>query len=229
MSLVKNCLIIGGGSDIGGAIVRQLHTAGYNVFATYFKSGEAAKNLPCKTFKCDLSSITQTKEVMKEISNVMEGQIDLLVTSAFPFLEGDAFDFQSYLAAEEILRGHILVMTLARKKMAVGAKIINILGQCVERGLPGAAFYSAAFAFLNNYGNSINGREGKHNNMSVCSLLLGPVDTREWSGLSPEILARYKSKVAGFITTKQIAETVQFIFQQAIVPSTFKLDAFYGN
>ena len=38
--------------------------------------------------------------------------------------------------------------TRAEAIMRPGGKIINMLDQCVARGLPGGAFYSAAFAFL---------------------------------------------------------------------------------
>jgi len=224
MSLAKNCLVIGGGSDIGGAIVRQLHAAGHNVTSTYFHSCEQAKKLPGKIIKCNLNHVVEILDVLD-----VTGNLDLLVTSAFPFIEAHNFDYGAYLEAETILRGHIFAITNAVKIMNRGGKIINILGQCVERGLPGAAFYSAAFAFLNNYGNSVNGKEGKEGKVQVCSLLLGPVDTREWSGLSEDVVKRYKTKVADFISTKQVAKTVQLIFEQPIVPSTFKLDAFYGN
>lgn len=109
-----------------------------------------------------------------------------------------------------------------------GGKIFNLLGQCIERGLPGAAFYSAAFAFLHNWGNSINGREGKAGKVAVCDLALGPVNTRTWSGLSDEVVARYKAKVQQFIPPAQVAETILFLANQPVLPSTFKLDAYYG-
>jgi short-subunit dehydrogenase len=220
----KNCLVIGGGSDIGGAIVRQLHKAGHNVVSTYHKSVKQAERLPGKIIKCDLNHVVEIRDMLD-----VTGSLDLLVTSAFPFIESSNFDYGAYLEAEKILRGHVFAITHAVKTMNQGSKIINILGQCVERGLPGGTFYSGAFAFLNNWGNSINGKEGKERKLQVCSLLLGPVDTREWSGLSKEVVQRYKAKVADFISTKQVAETVEFIFNQPIVPSTYKLDAFYGN
>ena len=126
-----------------------------------------------------------------------------------------------------LMRMHVLVLTEVGKKMN-GGKVINILGQCVERGLPGGAFYSAAFAFLHNYGNSINGREGKAGKILICDLLLGPVDTREWNGLSEEIVLRYRTKVSQFVSPQQVAETVAFLARQEVMPSTFKLDAYYG-
>jgi NAD(P)-dependent dehydrogenase (short-subunit alcohol dehydrogenase family) len=221
----KTCLVLGGGSDIGGAIVRKLHDDGYFVYSTYFNSEKEALKLPGRHIKCDLTDINQVAELF--MGDEFEAP-DLMITSAFPFIEGDNFDFNKYVEVEKFLGGHVFAMTCASQRMAHGGKIVNILGQCVERGLPGGAFYSAAFAFLNNYGNSINAREGKTGKLQVCSLLLGPVDTREWSGLSPEIVDRYKAKVIDFIKPQQVAETVAFLCSQPIFPSTFKLDAYYG-
>lgn len=214
----KNCLIIGGGSDIGSAVVRALHPD-YEITWSYFNT---QASLPGKSIKCDLTKLDQINNLFSQIQ-----RIDLLVTAAFPFLECDNLDFNGYLQAELFLRGHVYAITHAAKKMNDG-KIFNILGQCVERGLPGGAFYSGAFAFLHNLGNSINAREGKAGKISVCDLLLGPVDTREWSGLSEEVVNRYKQKVRDFINPEQVAETIKFLASQKILPSTFKLDAYYG-
>ena len=214
----KKCLIIGGGSDIGRAIVNTLQND-YEIIWTYCST---IIDLPGKSMRCDLTDMEQIKELFSKID-----KLDLLVTSAFPFMEYDNFDFDGYLKAETFLRGHVLAMTLAARKMTDG-KIVNILGQCVERGLPGAAFYSAAFAFLHNFGSSINGREGKMGKVAVCDLLLGPVNTREWQGVSATVVERYMSKVRDFISPQQVANTVKFLASQRILPSTFKLDAYYG-
>ncbi|MDO8669550.1 MAG: hypothetical protein Q7K65_04620 [Candidatus Buchananbacteria bacterium] len=217
---MKNCLVIGGGSDIGAAIVRELDLD-YNVLWTFCHTER--KDLPGKRFFCDMTNEKSIGELFQAIDD-----LDLVVMAAFPFMEGDSFDFQAYLDAEAFLRGHIFALTYAADCLLDKGRIINILGQCVERGLPGAAFYSAAFAFLHNWGNSVNGSEGKAGGMCVCDLLLGPVNTREWDGLSPEVVERYKAKVRNFIEPQQVAETVKFLAAQAVMPSTFKLDAYCG-
>jgi NAD(P)-dependent dehydrogenase (short-subunit alcohol dehydrogenase family) len=216
----KTCLILGGGSDIGSAIVKELASS-HVVHWTSFNTKPRADQ-PGIHRMCDLRDVEQVRRVFEELP-----QMDVLVTAAFPFLESDNLDFAGYLAVEPFLRAHVLAITLAAEKMK-GGKIFNILGQCVERGLPGGAFYSGAFAFLHNYANSINGKEGKARKVSICDLLLGPVDTREWSGLSPDVVLRYKAKVAQFISPQQVAETVRFLESQEVLPSTFKLDAYYG-
>ena len=149
---MKKCLIFGGGSDIGAATVNALANE-YEIVWTFY--GTKRSDLPGKAIKCDLRDIGQVAELLDQVDS-----LDLLVTSSFPFLESANLDFEGYTKAEKFLRAHVLILTEVGKKMN-GGKIINILGQCVERGLPGAAFYSAAFAFLHNYGNSVNGREGK--------------------------------------------------------------------
>lgn len=220
--MAKNVLIFGGASDIGKAIVSEFHPD-YAVVSTYFNSEEVAKTLPGKVIRCDITNLGNIEKVFDQVPT-----LDLMVTSSFPFLENNNLDFLGYLRAEAYLRGHVYAFTQAAKKMNKGGKIFNILGQCVERGLSGGAFYSAAFAYLHNYGNSINAKEGKAKELSICDILLGPVDTREWDGLSEEVVARYKQKVAGFIDPKQVARTVKFLAEEEITPSTFKLDAYYG-
>jgi hypothetical protein len=74
----------------------------------------------------------------------------------------------------------------------------------------------------------MNGREGKAGKVAVCDLLLGPVDTREWTGLSREVVERYKKKVVDFIKPEQVAELIKLLANQPILPSHFKLDAYYG-
>ena len=221
--MTKNVLVLGGASDIGRAIITEFHPD-YDVVSTYFNSTDVARTLPGKALRCDIRDLKQIDYVFEQFKD----GLDLLITSAFPFLEGDNLDFQGYLEAELFLRGHVYTITKAAKIMTKGGKIFNILGQCVERGLPGGAFYSASFAYLHNLGNSINAKEGKTGKISVCDLLLGPVNTREWNNLSDEVVNRYKEKVVGFIEPKQIAETVRFLAEQTITPSTFKLDAYYG-
>ncbi len=220
---MKKALILGGGSDIGGAIVREL-SPDHEVTSTYFHSAAEAALLPGKIMQCDIRDLQQIQAVIDEVGE----NIDLLITSAFPFLEGDNLDFNAYLEAQAFLTGHVYAILTAAKKMNHGGRIINILGQCVERGLPGGAFYSGSFAFLHNLSNSINAREGKAGKVAACDLLLGPVDTREWTGLSTEVVDRYKAKVVDFIKPEQIARTTRFLVGEAVMPSTFKLDGYYG-
>ena len=216
---MKRVLVLGGGSDIGSAIVKAL-SVDNDVVWTFHKT---YREQPGRAINCDLTDID---DLGRTLGNV--GSVDLLVTAAFPFLECENSDFVEYMRAEKFLRAHVFTMTLMLHTMNPEGKIVNVLGQCVERGLPGAAFYSAAFAFLHNFGNSINAREGKAGKVSVCDLLLGPVDTREWDGLSQEIVKRYKSKMLDFISPEQVADTVRFLTSQRIMPSIFKLDGYYG-
>ncbi len=151
-----------------------------------------------------------------------------MATAAFPFLVTQSGSFKDYQVVEAFLRGHVYAMTQAMENMRRDGRIINMLGQCVERGLPNAAFYSAAFAFLHNYGNTLNAVEGKSGIVSVCDFLLGPVDTREWDGMDEELLLRYKNKVKQFIDPTQLANLVRNFAELEVMPSTFKMDAYYG-
>ena len=217
-----NTLIIGAGSDIGKAVALRLYQEDH-ITGTYYQSSEAVKDLCGDFFQCDLRDLVQIDQVIQDVPN-----LDLIVTAAFPFIESSNFDYESYQKVEEILRGHVYLLCQLRNKMRADCRIINILGQCVERGIPEAAFYSAAFAFLHNWGHGINSKEGKEGKVSICDLLLGPVDTREWAGLSMETLQKYRSKVKQFISTKTVADALYHISRMPVMPSTYVLDAYYG-
>ena len=219
----KRVLVFGGGSDIGSAIVNKFAAEGHEAFWTYHST---KRDQPGKAISCDLTAPDQLE--IDGVFRKAEGELDLVVTAAFPFIQSSSLDFKRYLEAESFLRGHVYIMIKSAERLVRDGRIINMLGQSVERGLPGGAFYAASFAFLHNFGNSLNAKEGKEGRLSVCDLLLGPVETREWMGLSPEVIGRYRSRVAKFITVGQVADTVMFLSQAPVMPSTFKLDAFYG-
>jgi NAD(P)-dependent dehydrogenase (short-subunit alcohol dehydrogenase family) len=220
----KKCLVFGGGSDIGSEIVQLLDSQGYEVIWTYYST---KREQPGLSIRCDIRA-PDCAEV-DDVFRGFDGELDAVVTAAFPFLESSSLSFKGYVDAEEFLRGHVYIMTKAAQRLSRGGRIINLLGQSIERGLPGAAFYAASFAFLHTLGQSINGFEGKQGRLAVCDLLLGPVETREWAGLSEEIIQRYRQRVAAFIQPKQVAATVAFLLEQPVMPTTFKLDAYFGN
>jgi len=220
-----NILVIGAGSDIGKQIAIRLST-GNIITGTYYNSPIEAGTCAGNFFQCNLTSKTQICNLIHQVPY----RIGLIVTAAMPFIEGDSFDYNKYLEIEAILRGHIYLLCQLKQqeKLSPDCRIINMLGQCVERGIPGAAFYSAAFAFLHNWGHSVNGKEGKAGEISVCDLLLGPVDTREWANLSTETLARYSTRVKQFLTVEDVADAVHYISNMEVMPSTFKWDSYYG-
>ena len=219
MPTKKTVLIIGAGSTIGQAVAQTMTEAGHNVICTHFhteiKQGGA--------IRCDLRDFEQVKVLF----DVLPKQIDILVTAAIPYLEASALDFEGYMAIRPFLDAHVYIMIEAAKRMRNG-KIFNMLGQYVDRGLPSGPFYSGAFAFLHNLGHSLNAREGKQRKVSVLDLLLGPVETREWDGLSAEVVAEYRSKVSQFVPPQLVADTVRFWSEQPVMPTKLVLDAGYG-
>lgn len=215
----KKALVIGGGSDIGSEVVKALHAAGYDVVWTYFHTDRPEN--PGKSIRCDLQDMEQVKHLFADLKD-----IDLMVTAAIPFLESN-LDFDGYLAIRPFLDAHVYAIASAKMFMSYGGRIINMLGQCVKKGLPGAPFYSGVFTLLHNLGKSINAVEGRAGELSVCDFLLGPVETREWDGLSEEMVNEYRSKVVQFISPKQIADTVVFTANQEVMPNTCELDAYY--
>lgn len=223
---MKKALVLGGSSDIGSAIVKKLSFAGYVVHDTYYEHpGKLIHGLGEKVIhhECDLTLLSHVEAMIRHI-----GEVDLLVTAAFPFIESDNLDFDGYDKNEKFLRAHVFVICEVAKKMNKGGKVINLLGQCVDKGLAGGAFYSASYAFLHNLSMSINSQEGRQGQVSSHDLLLGPVDTSMWKGLSEDVLQRYKEKVLDFIEPEAVADAVLYIAESKIGPTKFKLDAFYS-
>ncbi len=219
----KTCLVVGAGSDIGAAVVVEMASAGYDVIGTYCHTHH--KSLPCKLVQLDLVSDPKAWSIQSELPK----QLDIVVTSSFPFIESTSFDDTAFERANTFLRGHMNLLCMLRPRMSAGGTIFNMLGQCVERGLSGAPFYSAAFAFMHNWGNSVNSLEGKSKTgISVCNFLLGPVDTRAWDEVSSDIKKKYKEKVRAFVSAKEVAQHVSHFAAMEIKPSTFKLDSYYG-
>lgn len=222
MSEKKVALIIGGTSDIGQAIIKVLEVE-YQIYFTYFSNDELAKRTSGVGMHCDIQNIRSIRMVFRQFP-----KLDLMVTCAFPFIENDVLEFSSYLETEPYLRGHVVAVCEAAKKMNSGGKVINLLGQCVDRGLAGAPYYAAAYAYLRNLAMSINASHGRAGRLSVHDILLGPVNTKLWRGVSKEVMTRYRNLVARFIEPREVAEAVLYIARSEIGPTTFKLDAFYS-
>lgn len=223
----KKALVFGGSSYIGSMITKKLAFGDHVVHDTYFDHSERCIYGLGKDIvhhHCDIRDLNQVHDLIKEV-----GELDVLVTAAFPWCASDNFDFQGgYLLAEKFLRGHVFAICEVIKIMRKGGKIINILGQCVDKGLPGGAFYSASYAFLHNLSMSINAREGREGKIFSYDLLLGLVSTPAWESLPEEVLQPYREKMFEFIEPAAVADVVKFIVDSRVGPTKFKLDAFYS-
>ncbi|NTW13444.1 MAG: hypothetical protein HGA31_00240 [Candidatus Moranbacteria bacterium] len=141
------------------------------------------------------------------------------------FIQVDNLDFEGYLAVRPFLDAHVYVICSAKTMMAYGGRIINMLGQSVERGFPGCAFNAGAFAFLHNLGKSINSKEGREGRLFVCDFLLGPVETRIWNG-HPTEKEEFRSKVSRFISPQEVANAVVIQAGKDILPGSYVFDTY---
>ncbi len=216
---MKKALVLGGGSDVGSAIVIALALASYEVVWTYCNT--TRQENPGKGIFCDLRDMEQVKNLLAGMKD-----IDLMVTAAIPFIPFDNLDFEGYLAIRPFLDAHVCAITSAKTVMARGGRIINMLGQSAKHGFSGCAFNAGAFAFLHNLGKSINSKEGREGRLSVCDFLLGPVETRIWNGY-PEEKADFLAKAGKFISPQEVAKTVLEYAGMQLLPGECILNAYH--
>lgn len=217
----RNVLIFGGSSNIGSAIINEL-TTDYNIYFTYFSNKNTSKKITCEKFYCDFRNLENILDVVKNVPS-----LDLVVTSGFPFIKSKAQDFDKYLETEKYLQGHVFLISslINKNKMRKNSKIIDILGQCAERGFKEGVYYAASFSFLNNLSKSIN--SSKEYNFSICDVLLGAVDTKIWEEVPKDIRERYSQR-GKFVSTNEVAKYVKNIALSENVPTKFVLDGFYS-
>lgn len=220
----KVVLVVGASSDIGFEVTNELMGNGnYVVIPTYYSKPHV--NLPNTQLQLDL---TEPQSVM----NFTGQDWDAIVTTSFPFIEGDAHDMETFDQVQALLRGHMLLFSKVMERrtgpMSPMLRIVNILGQCVNRGIGTAAHYSAAFAYLHNWGKSVNASLGRANRVQVCDVLAGPVATRMWHGVSQETMIAYQGKVSQFNSPRAIAQRVVFELEQPVMATELLVESYYS-
>ena len=205
---------------MGRAIIERLASE-YEIFYTY----RSPKNtLPLGTpFQLD---ITQT-EAIEEVF-VRVGEIDLVVTAAFPYINTALDSLDDYIKMEQYLRGHVAVFTLARKHLKKGGLLVNLLGQSADYGLPSAPHYGASFAYIDNLAKSYNARYGRAGEMNVFNLQLGPVETSLWAGVSRDERKYFEDRVQAFIQPKEVAELIYNVAHMRVIPTKLVLDGYFS-
>lgn len=87
---MQTAIVTGGAKGIGGAIVRELASSGYNVILNYFHSEEKAKELKqelnkkgynVEIFKADVSKYEEAKDLVEFAKNTY-GSIEILINNA---------------------------------------------------------------------------------------------------------------------------------------------------
>ncbi len=212
---MKNLLLFGGSSDIGESIINNVSNR--NIFVTYNK-GEVKQDCVNK-IKCDITNKNDLDKVYESINN-----LDEIVFSAMPeFLQG-VNDFTGYEESEKLLRGHIYALTQGLKKINEHGKIIMMSGQSADNGLPAAAYMGANMAYMNNIAKSHNSLS---ENIHMCDVQLGPVDTKMWNRVLPDNKTTYGGKES-FMNPDDVAKYVSFILNQEVMPTKIILDNYYS-
>lgn len=216
----KRALVVGGGSDIGFAICKELFVD-YDIISTFYNTEKSDSRFT--NVKCNLKSLSSIDNLFDHFDT-----LDLLVTSAFPFIETDPLKFEDFTKIDKFLRGHIYLFTKAAEKLKKKGRIINILGQSVDSGLPVAPHYGASFSYIDNLTKSINATYGRRGILSMHNILLGPVDTKLWNSVSIKDREHFEGRVISFINPEQVAKEVLHISKAEIPPTKYILDGFYS-
>lgn len=215
---MKKALIIGGSSDIGRAVCSLLQKEYEVVFSWYSSSSRKEGGV-----YCDIRSPDSVDALLKEA-----GPVDLLVTSSFPFINSDPLSFNDYRKVQAFLDGHMYLFSRVKEYLNPGGRVVNILGQSADNGLPSAPHYGASFAYLENFSRSINSVYGRKGLFSFHNILLGPVETRLWQGVDTEERDKFEKKVVSFLTPEQVADEVLHIARSQVAPTKYVLDGFYS-
>ena len=216
----KKALIIGGGSDMGSAIIKRLSSE-YEVSYTY---------RTCRDYLPDGDQhrldITHTEEIAALFERI--GPLDLVATASFPYINTSLDSFDDYLMMEPYLRGYVAIFAQSKKHLKKGGLLVNLLGQSADYGLPSAPHYGASFAYLDNLAKSYNARYGRTGEMNVFNLQLGPVETSLWAGVSKDERKYFEDRVSSFIEPSEVAELVYNIAQMKVVPTKLVLDGYFS-
>jgi len=217
----KNLLIFGGSSDVGSKIIEELSNE-YNIYATKNK-GEIIFPVKRK-YLCNLNKFEDIDLIIEDIP-----LLDAVIFSAFPEILEDSKDFEGYLKSESLLRGYMYAMTsLMKNKLKHGGKIINILGQSVNYGLPDAPYMGMAFAAMHNYAKSVNAKYGRRGDFAIYDLLMGPINTKMWNRVSGDIRESWKEKTNNFVKPTIVASYVKQILKHDIGPTEMVIDGFHS-
>jgi len=217
----KNLLLFGGSSDVGEAIIKELSND-YNIYATR-NTGKIFSKVK-QTFLCNLRKLKDIKEVVKNVPS-----LDAVVFSTYPEILNDAKDFNGYLKTETLLRGYMYAMTeVINEKLKKGGKIINILGQSANNGLPDAPFMGMGLAAIHNYSKSVNATYGRKGDFAIYDILMGPMNTKMWDRIPGKITKDWRDNSKEFVNPNIPAKYVKQILENSIGPTEIIIDGFYS-
>lgn len=179
----KTVIITGATRGIGLALAKKFKSKGYNVVGTYVSSSIKAEELKKQNIdilKADVSSFNEMQSVFSYAINKY-GKIDVVINNAGVCLEQK---FVLDVSEEEFdkvmninLKGTFNVTKLAVSNMlSCGGVILNVNSLFALKGGSCEAVYSASKAGALAFTRSV-AEEVESSNLSLCSVLLGLIDT----------------------------------------------------
>lgn len=211
-----NILIFGASSDIGKSIIDNVDSK-HHIYGTKNK-GSINRNLT-KEICCDITKLEDINEVYESVPG-----LDVIIFSSMPEFLEPLTDFEEYKKSEKFLRGHVYALQEGLKRVSKNGKIIIMSGQSSDYGLPIAPYMGANFSYLSNLAKTYN---SKSDGPVIHEFQLGPIDTKIWDRVSE----KHQKDFGGqgiFIKPETVANYVNLILNQEVVPTKLILDNFYS-
>lgn len=201
MNEIKTCLITGGSDGIGFATAKLFAGQGYQLAIcgrTKSKLESAAQEIKASsgsevfTIVADMSDSDQAKSVAEQTLKKF-GQVNVLVNNAgaAPLAAFDEIDSAMF---ENVLNTNVrgvfyLTQTIWNSMRAgQGGTIVNISSLAAIDPFPGFSLYGASKAWIDLMTLAL-ATEGQEQNIRVCSIRPGAVETKLLRGLFPDFPA----------------------------------------
>ncbi|WP_265645716.1 SDR family oxidoreductase [Verminephrobacter aporrectodeae] len=219
----KVALVTGGSGGIGSEIARRLAIDGFAVMIAYSKSAEAAEKIlhaiaqaggETALVRADVSNAKDVQEAFDATINRF-GRIDVLVNNAgviAPGMIADVIEDTYDTVFDVNVRGALLAMREAAKRLQDGGRVINISSTLVGAPIPGSALYAASKAALEAFSRVLSKEIGPRG-ITVNTLRLGATIPGMFAKAPPERQAAFAaaSPFKRLGTPQDAAEAVSFL------------------
>lgn len=221
----KVCLITGGSRGIGRAIALAMGEAGADVVFTYIHNKDkadevcqtvSAKGVRCKAYQADVSSITDTERLVKDV-NAEFGPVQILVNNA-GITRDKSFIKMTKEMWDEVIHVNLDGLYNSTHSILAGmlesgwGRIINVASVVGQTGNFGQANYAATKAGAIAFTQTL-ARELGRKNITVNAVAPGFIETDMTSHLPEATLAQVAAitPVGRLGKPEEIADAVVFL------------------